>query len=229
MTDDDVNYWNMAKAAHKVLREARPQWEPLYKKLLPDYNRLDAALAGIDAKLQKLTGQGSTGYTLAKDQAEIRTLDAAVPVLQGIKALARDGEHPTLGKLAKYTRTSLDHLRGTVQVAALEALRNQAVAFATDLAGEMVTAAQTQKLADEIKIYKPLVGTPHEQTNLGSLLRDDVVAFIGEARAAFKGLDVRVPNLKSALPELPPAYQKARMIVDAGHGPKQPDGATPQA
>jgi len=31
---------------------------------------------------------------------------------------------------------------------------------------------------------------------------------------------VRVPNLASTLPELVAAYQKARIIVDAGHGPQ---------
>ena len=227
MTDDDVNYWNMAREVHKVLKTARPQWEPLYKKLFPDYSRLDTALGRLDGKLQKLTGQGSTGFTLAKDQAEIRTLDAAMPVLQGIKALAHDGEHPTLAKLAKHSRTSLDQLRGSIQIAALEELHTQAVAFADDLAGELVTAAITQKLADEITVYKPLNGTPNEQIHSTSLLRDDSVALIGEARKAIAGLDIRVPNLKSAMPDLVAAYEKARQINDAGHGHK--DAAAPQA
>ncbi len=228
MTDDDVNYWNMAREVRKLLGAARPQWEPLYQKLVPDYARLDTALGSLDGKLQKLTGQGSTGFTRAKDQAEIRTLDAAVPVLQGLKALAHDGEHPTLAKLAKHTRSSLDDLRGPTQVAALEELHTQAVAFATDLAGEMVSATITKKLGDEIALYKPLLGTPNEQIHSTSLLRDDSVALIGEARKALKGLDIRVPNLKSALPDLVAAYAKARQINDAGHGPKNA-GTTPQA
>lgn len=225
MTNHEINFRNMALDVRKLLRTARPQWEPLYKKLLPGFTRLDTALDGFDGKLQKLVGQGSTGYTSAKDLAEIRTLDAAMPVLQGIKALAHDGEYPALATLAKHTRNSLDDLRGPVQVAALEELHTQALAHAKALADEMVTAAQITTLDNEIGLYKPLVGTPHEQINAGSLLRDDAVKYLGEVRKALKSLDVRVPNLQSALPDLVAAYKKAREIVDAGHGPKAGDAA----
>jgi len=50
------------------------------------------------------------------------------------------------------------------------------------------------------------------------------VRHLGDARRAIEKLDVRVPNLESALPELVAAYHKAREIVDAGHGGK-PDAA----
>lgn len=226
MTNEEVNYWNMAKQVGKLLQEARPQWEPLYKKMLPDYTRLDAALGAIDAKLQKLTGQGSEGYTEEKDKAEIRTLDAAMPIVKGMKALYNDGGHPELKKMAKYTRSALDDMRGSVQVAALEELHAQALVFADDLADELVTTAKIKKLGDEIKLYKPLLGTPNEQIDAGSLLREDSVKYIGEMRKAFKGLDLRVPNLADDLPDLVKAYKKARQVVDAGHGPKD-DGEKP--
>jgi hypothetical protein len=220
MTDDEVNYWTMTKEVRKLLQTARPQWEPLYKKMLPDYTRLDTALAGIDVKLQKVSGVSSTGYTADKDKAEIKTLNAALPLIKGMKALAHDGDYPGLKKMAKYTFTKLDKLRDSVQVAALEELHTQAAALTDDLAGEMVTTAQIKALDTEIKLYKPMVGTPHEQINAGSLLRDDYVKFLTEAKLALKGLDARVPNLESALPDLVAAYRKARQIIDAGHGPK---------
>ena len=46
------------------------------------------------------------------------------------------------------------------------------------------------------------------------------MASLGAARTALKRLDVRVPNLTDDLPELVAQYKKARIIVDAGHGPK---------
>ena len=225
MTDREINYRNMALEVRKLLRKTRSQWEPLYARLVPDFTLLDTSLDGLYGKMQTLEGQGSTGYTQAKDKAEIRTLDAAEPVLQGLKTLAHDGEHPALGKLAGHTRSSLDDLRGPVQLAALEELHTQALAHATDLAGEMVTAVLIKKLDDEIKLYKPLLGTPQTQINTGVLLRDDTVQHLGAIRKAIAGLDLRVPNLRTALPDLPPAYEKAREIIDAGHGPKQGDAA----
>jgi|GEM_PF-2114419 len=224
MTDDEVNYWTMTKEVRKLLEAARSQWEALYPKMVPDYSRLDTALAGIDAKLQKVSGLSSKGYTADKDKAEIRTLNAALPIIKGIKALAHDGDYPGLKKMAKYTFAKLDKMRDSLQVAALEELHTQAVALTDDLAEEMVTGGHIKKLGDEIKLYKPMVGTPHEQINAKSLLRDDYVEFMKEAKKAIKGLDVRVPNLESALPDLVKAYWKARQVIDAGRGPKEDDG-----
>ena len=50
MTDKEINYQTMAGAVRKLLKDTRPQWEPLYKKLLADYTALDTALTGLDAK-----------------------------------------------------------------------------------------------------------------------------------------------------------------------------------
>ena len=43
---------------------------------------------------------------------------------------------------------------------------------------------------------------------------------LAEARTALDRLDVRIPNLRSTLPELVAQYEQARLIVDAGHGGK---------
>ena len=224
MTNHEINFRNMALDVRKLLRTTRPQWEPLYKKLLPGFTRLDTALDGFDGKFQKLVGQGSTGYTEAKDLAEIRTLDAAMPVLQGIKALQLDAPDPALAPLAAHTRTTLDELRDLPQVKMLRALHTAALARATALAGERVTAAQIAALDAKIAVFEPLIGAPRQATTAGAALRERSVASLGAARTALKRLDVRVPNLADELPELVANYKRARIIVDAGHGPK-PDAA----
>lgn len=221
MTDAELNYQNMAGQVLTLLTDQRPAWEAVYQKLLPDYQALQTALAALDAKAQQRSSTGSQGYTEAKDQAEVAVLDAAMPVVQGLKALYLDGGHPALGKVAGYSRSALDDMRGTTQVAALENLYDTALPLAAALADEMVTAQQLQALHDRTATYKPLLGTPRQQAATGSTLREAAVLHLGEARQAIARLDVRVPNLQSTLPELVAAYQKARVIVDAGHGPKQ--------
>lgn len=140
-----------------------------------------------------------------------------MPVVQGLKALYQDGAHPALATAAAYSRTKLDALRGLTQVAALEGLYSTAQPLAADLAEEMVTAAQLQALHDRTAAYKPLVGAARQQIASGSALREAAVQHLGEARAALARLDVRVPNLQSTLPELVAQYQRARIVVDAGH------------
>jgi len=220
MTDAELNYQNMATQVLRLLTDQRPAWEAVYQKLLPDYLALQAALAALDTKAQQRSGTSTQGYTAAKDLAEIAVLDAAMPVVQGLKALYLDGSHPALHTVASYARSTLDDMRGTTQVAALEDLYTTALPLAAALADELVTAAQLQALHDRTAAYKPLLGAPRQQATTGSTLREAAVQHLGEARQAIARLDVRVPNLASTLPELVAAYQKARIIVDAGHGPQ---------
>ena len=222
MTDEQVNFESMALNVRQLLAGARPQWAPLYAKMVADFEALDSALGQAGSQATALAAGGSTGYTSAKDLAEVAMLDAAMPVLRGIKALQLDAPDPALAPLAAYTRTTLDELRDLTQVKTLRALHTAALAHAAALAGERVTAAQIAALDAKIMVFEPLIGAPRQATTAGATLRERSVASLGQARAALKRLDVRVPNLVGELPELVANYKKARVIVDAGHGPKTP-------
>ena len=220
MTDEQINFENMALNVRQLLAAARPQWSALYPKMVADFEALDAALGRAGTQATALAAGGSTGYTEAKDLAKVAVLDAAMPVLRGIKALQLDAPDPALAPLAAHTRTSLDELRGLTQVKTLRALHTAALARATVLADERVTAAQIAALDTKILAFEPLVGAPRQATTAGSTLREQAVASLGAAHTALDRLDVRVPNLEDDLPQLVANYKKARIIVDAGHGPK---------
>ncbi len=220
MTDAEINFQNMANQVLTLLTGQRPAWEPAYQKMLPDYQALQAALADLDTKAQQRSGSSTKGYTEAKDLAELAALDAAMPVVQGLKALYLEGGYLHLARVAAYSRSGLDDMRGATQIAAFEDLYATALPLALALAEELVTAAQLQALHDRTLAYKPLLGTPHQQVTAGSALREAAVRHLAEARQALTRLDVRVPNLRATLPELVAAYEKARVIVDAGHGHK---------
>jgi uncharacterized protein (DUF3084 family) len=89
----------------------------------------------------------------------------------------------------------------------------------------MVTPQQLQALHDRTAAFKTLLGTPRQQAATSTTLREAAVQHLAEARQALARLDVRVPNLASTLPALVADYQKARTVVDAGHGPKTPPAA----
>lgn len=222
MTDEQVNFENMALNVRKLLADARPQWAPLYPKMVADFEALNAALGQAGTQATALAAGGGSGYTSAKDLAEVAMLDAAMPVLRGIKALQLDAPDPALAPLAAYTRTTLDELRDLAQVKTVRALHTAALARATALAEERVTAAQIAALDAKLKTFEPLIGAARQAATAGAALRELSVASLGAARVALKRLDVRVPNLTDDLPELVANYKKARVIVDAGHGPKTP-------
>ena len=228
MTDVEINFQNMATQVLTLLTGQRPAWEPVYQKMLPDYQALQTALVALDTTAQQRSGGSTKGYTEAKDLAELAVLDAAMPVVQGLKALYLEGGYPHLGRVAAYSRSGLDDMRGTAQVAALEDLYATALPLAPALAEEMVTAAQLQALHERTLAYKPLLGTPRQQATAGSALREAAVRHLAAARQALARLDVRVPNLRATLPDLVAAYEKARLIVDAGHG-QQAKASAPAA
>jgi hypothetical protein len=220
MTDEQINFENMALNVRQLLADARPQWAPLYPRMVADFEALDAALGQAGTRATTLAAGGSTGYTAAKDLAEVAVLDAAMPVLRGLKALQLDAPDPALAPLAAHSRTSLDELRGAVQVKTLRALHAAAVARLAPLSDERVTAAQVAALATNIDAFEPLLGAGRQATTAAATVREQAVASLGAARTALKRLDVRVPNLTDDLPELVANYKKARVIVDGGHGPK---------
>ncbi|MDO7886100.1 hypothetical protein [Hymenobacter cheonanensis] len=55
--------------------------------------------------------KGSRGYTEAKGQVEMAIRNAAMLVVQGLKALYLEGSHADLAPAA-YTRSGLDDMRG---------------------------------------------------------------------------------------------------------------------
>ena len=61
MTDTEINYLGMALNVLKLLREAKPRWEPLYQKLVPDYTALETSLFSFDDTAKLRVGVASTG------------------------------------------------------------------------------------------------------------------------------------------------------------------------
>ena len=43
MTDEQINVENMALNVRQLLAKARPQWAPLYPKMVPDFEALDSS------------------------------------------------------------------------------------------------------------------------------------------------------------------------------------------
>lgn len=168
----------------------------------------------------ELSGGGSEGYTDAKTTQQTAALAAAEPVLSGIRALQLDAPRPTLKAMATLTMSDLKNMRDQEQVDTLTELYALALPLADELAEEQVTAKQLKALDDTAELYRPLVGTPRQEIVSGSVLLKGAEDQLDAARAALERLDVRVPNLKSTMPDFVREYFRLRAIVDAGHGPK---------
>ena len=221
MTDIEINYRAMARQALQKLTDYRPTWEPAAPRLLPDYLKVQGLVKNFDDIGTTLSGTGSQGYTDAKDLAEAAAVAAAMRVVKGIRAIQLNQYRSELATVAAYDKTDLEHLRDENLVTALEAIAQAAATVADELADERVKAPQLKALDDALKAYRPLVGTPRGQIIVGSTLRTTAKKLVAQLREAFGPLDTRMDNLgeEEEFKPMVAEYRKARMIVDAGHGP----------
>ena len=209
MSDDDEDFRTMAITTRDVLKEDQPLWEPLYAKMTPNYAALDGALTGLD----NLTGRTGGGSRM---KAEQQALDAAMPVVNGIRAVQLDTPDDTLKGLAKLNRTTLDNLRDTAQVNKMRDLLKAANGIKTALADERVTQTHLDTLAEKTEALAKLTGAPRKQVITDSQVTAKETELIDQVRAAIKALDTRVPNLKGDLPDVVARYQKARKLIKLG-------------
>ncbi|MBT2557017.1 hypothetical protein J7E24_04415 [Hymenobacter sp. ISL-91] len=216
MDDKSQNYRIMAQGVLALLTRTRSEWEARYAKLLPDYEALGQALAEVDVYAQARSSTDTAGYTNAKDAAETAALNAAVVVLNGLRALQLDAPRPALAKVAAYSPSALSKLRDQAQADALTEIGTLAAPLATELAAELVTAAQLTTQRDTAAAFAALVGVARTQTVEGASARRQALDHLANARAAIERLDVRLPNLRPTLPELVAQYEQQRRVVAAG-------------
>ena len=223
MSDKDENYRSMAIATRDELKSDRTQWEPTYAKLATDYTALEEALTGLD---ELIGPAGSHGATTARMRAEQAALDAAVPVLRGMRAAQLDHPDASLAELSKLTRSDLDDLRDTLQVNRLRDLHKAATDNLPQLQEERVTADHLLKLHNATDLLAGLVGSPRKQIIADSQITDSEADWMKKVRAAIKRLDVRVPNLESDLPEVVGRYRRARKLIKLGGRSKKKEKGT---
>lgn len=224
MTDTELNYLAMARVAAQQLASRRAVWEAAAPRMLPDYLRLMGLLADAETIGATLSGTGTKGYTDAKDKAEDLAVAAALRVVKGLRTVQLGTHRPGLVAVADYTKSGLDRLRDEALTKALTAVANAAAPLATELAAERVKAEQLEDLDQKIAAYRLLVGTPRGQIVVGSTLRTTARKLVAQLHTAFEPLDTRMDSLgeEPEFAALVADYQKARMIVDAGHGPQPP-------
>jgi hypothetical protein len=95
----------------------------------------------------------------------------------------------------------------------------------SELAAEQVTAVQLADLETRIEASCLLVGAPRGQVIKGSTLRTTARKLVAQLRETFANLDTRMDSLgeEDEFQAMVIEYEKARIIVDAGQGPKDPE------
>lgn len=224
MSDRELNFTTMARQVQRYLTQHQPEWATAAPRLLPDFQKLGTLLATLDQVGGQVSATGTQGYTDAKDLAEDAAVAAALRVVKGLRVVHLTTPHPDLAAVAGFSKSGLDRLRDQKLVDSLDAVRTTAQAHAPDLAAEGITAAHLAALDAATAAYRPLVGAARGQIVAGSTLRTTARKLVAQLREPLDALDARFDTLEDDYPTLVAGYHQARVIVDAGHGPK-PDAA----
>lgn len=224
MTDRELNFQTMARQTQRYLAQHQAEWATAAPRLLPAYQQLETLLATLDQVGGQVSGSSTQGYTDAKDLAEDAAVATALRVVKGLRVVQLATPHPDLAAVAGFSKSGLDRLRDQKLVDSLDAVRQAGQTHATELAAEGITAAHLAALDAATAAYRPLVGAARGQAIAGSTLRTTARKLVAQLREPLDALDARLDTLEDDYPALVTGYRQARVIVDAGHGPK-PDAA----
>ena len=225
MDDRNENFLSTALVVDQTLDASKPDWQH-YGKLVADAGALKTALADVNTATQKLkAAEGAGGQIDVKDAAEMRALDAAMVIVYGAAASVEDAPNAVLAGVADWSRTELDELRDTDQVAQLEAIYAQAFPLKAELVDDLVTDAHFEELQKATAALGPLVGKAWGEVVTAASLRREEAKALATVRAVLKRLDKRMNVLSGQNKVLADRYFQARMTIDArGPGKGTADG-----
>lgn len=181
----------------ELLTQKRYVWELLYPKLVGDFNTLDAALRRLTSAIPITT----PALTRARNEA----IQAARPVFGGLRALQLDGHHR---KLFHYTPLTMDALEALEHLPLLDALAEgdfRASTLWEELAGEMVTPADRRDFLTARNTYRLLINSA-KRTTTGPATQQHAEHYQAAVSIALARLDIRVPRLRSWIPDFVGEY-----------------------
>lgn len=224
MDDRHENTFSMALVVDQTLDATQADWSH-YGKLVTDAAALKTAIAGVTTATQRLKAAEAAGGEMdVKDAAEVRALDAAMVIVHGATSSVIDQPNAVLAGVAKWTRTALDHQRDTEQVAALEAIYNQAFPLKAELVDDLVTDDHFAELKAATAALRPLIGKARGEVVTAASLRREEAAAVNKVRQVLDRLDARMDVMRSHNKPLAERYFQARINVNLKGPGKRADG-----
>jgi hypothetical protein len=216
----------------------RPEYSPIWTGQPPLDFGVD--LAALKTAYNTTTAAASAAYAAttgpadAKAQAETALEDAAFVLARACFAHFSKTGDATRRAQVNFTRSAIQRLREQALLSTATLIRDigNIARDETGAVGRGVTLARVSALTTAITNFNNLLNTPRSQIANRSVLIRDVETRVADLVAKAEALDDLVLQFDGtpAGRAFGAAWQQARIIIDAGHGPgEEAGGGAPPA
>lgn len=225
MNDRLTNRLNMVGACVAVAESSafRPVWDGQAPAAFGvELSSLKTNLASVSA-LATQSGSATTGAAEAKDVAETELENAAYPLARALALHFKKTGNLTHRAKVNVSLSAIQRLRTQALVALTKEIRDLANATKAEpgAADRGLTDPRIATLTAAIAVYEPLIAAPRTQiVNRSTLLRE-LETRTAELLDALSDLDDLIAQFHTTdlSRRFQSAWQQARTILDAGHGP----------
>ena len=162
--------------------------------------------------------QDVRGVAIDKKDKKGEAIEAALPVIGGLKAFAIANNDNTLLKKIDYSRSEMENSRDTILLDKLKIVRDEANTNIGSLGAYNVTATEVNALSSAIAAYEVMVPKPRVALNIRKNATESLDRLFREIDEPLEIMDGLMDTLRQSQPDFFETYENARIIVDSGSG-----------
>lgn len=226
MEDRYTNRFEMAKLTLRTLDDHNAAWAAI-PDTADDRDQLEALLSAVRNAAQR-QAQPAKAATKAKKELRTQVRTQVLKLAPVARAWALRRGHTALAERLAVTSSELRDLRGT---ALAERSEITVAEIRPHLDGDDGLVARTAITAEQVDALDALddefaqaLDTPRAAITARSVATADIAQALSQVHELLtEHLDPAVEALADDHPDFAKAYRAARIIVDRGHGPSDPE------
>lgn len=207
---------SMALAVEQVMTNNNSLWSSI-AAMVTAVTSLSTKIASIKG-IRNVQEQDVRGVAVDKESKKTDAINAALPVIGGLKAYATATLNNTLLKKINYTESELDKCRDTICADRLKIVRDEANINIAALTPYNVTAAKVTALSTAIAAYEVMIPKPRVALNIRKNATDGIDLLMSDLDAPLKVIDGLMSTLQPTQSTFFETFSNARIIVDSSSG-----------
>lgn len=210
------NKLSMALATEQVLSDNASLWNNIPAMV--------TAVVALGTKIAEIHGvrhvqeQDTRGVAIDKDAKKQEAINAAMPVIGGLKAFSKASGDNTLLKRIDYSRSDLLLSRDTILVDRLKIVRDEANNNIGALPSFNITSAEINALSAAIAAYELMLPKTRVALNVRKNATEALDRLFQEIDLPLEIIDGIVETMEQTQPAFFQTYDNARNIVNSSNG-----------
>ncbi len=222
MTDNQENKLSMGLVVQNVVNSNNVIWSGL-PAFVSAFNDFEGII--VEILSNRVVQEADTkGVTLDKQQAEDVLIAKTLMISSGTYAYAVDNSNETLREKINYSPSNLRQARDTILRDMCQLIHDEVNAEIGNLADYGVLPADLTDLQNKIDLYYIAISEPREAITDRKTATQELVILLGRFDDVLtERMDKLMVMFRDSHPLFYRQYVNARMIVDLGGGPGEPE------